>query len=314
VLELYADESESSIVPLMLIGGWTADVDCWAEFSVRWQIILNKYNVAYFHSHTFRNARSQLYRHLDKFERDSMLISLLLLIKEFATFGQIAWVKPKLYNRITTKEFRNRHGTAYASLLGYVVAKVGINVTNHFHRKEVVSVFLESGHRHANEALHFIKQAKLITSDFLPDSEIVGPIGNSGLRFSPFKIGVISLGEKAEMKPLQAADILAYCSLCLLRNANDGFAKAVLAAIDLPIYKHHLDEDCLQQQIEILRRTDAKEQTLMHNRRVQIKELRKLGVDFQVLPDGISVIFDHDDILAERIRKILGTTNRSERA
>jgi hypothetical protein len=101
-----------------------------------------------------------------------------------------------------------------------------LSVTEGLKADRVVSFFLESGHPHANEALQFIEQFKVISTTPPAHVEIVGCVGNSGLRFSPFKIGVIGLGSKHDMMPLQAADILAYCSLCLLKNPNDGFAKA----------------------------------------------------------------------------------------
>src|SRR6185312_6439335 len=127
--DIYLDESGSENNTIMLVGGWVSLPEQFAALSKHWETALGEFGVDHFHSHSFRNARDPKYRHLKKFQRDELLIRLIGLIKTYAVFGQAVWVKPKTYNRLTTSNFRSRHGSAYASLLGYVVGHVGIFVT-----------------------------------------------------------------------------------------------------------------------------------------------------------------------------------------
>jgi len=302
---MYSDESESTKPALVLIGGWISEVDLWAELSVQWKAILNQYGVEYFHAHSFRNARDPKYRHLSKHDREHFLISLLMLIKRYAKFGQVAWAKPGVYNYFTTKEFRARHGSVYATLVGQAFALAGIHVTYDCKREQTVSFFLESGHKHAKEALQFVDQYKVLSTAPPKDVEIVGTVGNSGLAFSPFKVGAFGFGSKREMMPLQAADILAYCSLCLRKNSKDPYARALLSAIGLPIFVRCLDKEAILGMVELLNRTDREEVKIQHNRRRQIKQLKALGLPFEVLPDRLSVQIPDDPDLERKVREII---------
>ena len=306
LFEIYCDESESESDSSVTIAGWAADINRLATLSIEWKNVLAQYQVSFFHTKTFKNRQSRMYRHLSKQDRQGLLDALLGLINQYASHGQSVQLSKKLYHRLTTKEFRTRHGSPYATCLGICTWKVGFRITNGLTAEQELSVFLEDGHANATESIWYLQRYKELSASTTGYDEVWGK-ENSPIRDSPLKIGAIGLGSKRSMPALQAADILAYCSGCVMRNPKDDFAAPILNALSAPdIRFYQIDAGDLNAMTSRLAKEDASEVRIQHTRRAQKHRLKELGITFRELPDGIEVEIPEDEVEAKEVRRLLG--------
>src|ERR1035441_502417 len=77
LFEIYCDESESESDSSVTIAGWAADINRLATLSIEWKNVLAQYQVSFFHTKTFKNRQSRMYRHLSKQDRQGLLDALL---------------------------------------------------------------------------------------------------------------------------------------------------------------------------------------------------------------------------------------------
>src|ERR1035437_10320195 len=65
-LELYADESIRSVDGDLVVAGFAAHINTWAQFATRWKERLDRDGISHFHTHKFRNGKSSLFASLPK--------------------------------------------------------------------------------------------------------------------------------------------------------------------------------------------------------------------------------------------------------
>lgn len=126
------------------------------RFSRKWQSVLEKADIPYFHSKDFNNYSSGIFKSLDRSERLRLLRKLCILIHDFVDVGFSAKIDTSHYKAITTPEFRSRWGSAYS----YAAQCVALNAYAHLRDKQLeldpVNVLFEWGHRNVGQAIdHF---------------------------------------------------------------------------------------------------------------------------------------------------------------
>jgi hypothetical protein len=112
-LELYTDESIRSADGDLVVAGFAADINAWAEFANRWKERLDRDGLSHFHTHKFRNGKSSLFAHLSWQKRTVLLDDLLVLIRRHALVGVSCTISQREYKSMTTAEYRGRYGSAY---------------------------------------------------------------------------------------------------------------------------------------------------------------------------------------------------------
>jgi len=156
--------------------------------------------VEYFHSKDLENFTHGVFTKagLDATERQQLLKKLGKIIHRHLTLGITAKISKKLYDSMTTNEFRSRWGTAYTfavnmCLLGaYLEFRMGDEKDFPWPAVDV-NVLLEAGHRHCGQALQILNEGNKV-----PLKKRFVTILSAGL------------GSKKDHPILQAADMLAY--------------------------------------------------------------------------------------------------------
>jgi hypothetical protein len=311
VLAAYIDESGTHRqrihnLPITLVAGYVADVDKWALFSAEWKRILKNYNVGYFHAKEFRNGNSKIFRHLGHIDRRDLLGALIANIRKTVVSGLICAVDPVEYKRLTTPEFRSRHGSPYTmcvrgcmQLLYHLFPAPGEESVD-------VGVFLEEGHVNLGQAEELIREEKLETdpiplefrdtlhSGLLPEKEGFSPddpFGDKGL-----KIASYGHGSKRSMPPLQAADLLAYLSYAYISSFfRDTFAGDKLTALTKGIPHGGLkyDREKIGWFVEYMVNWEKEQKGIRRNVATLIRELNAVGMRAKDIDFGLDIDFSN---------------------
>jgi hypothetical protein len=167
------------------------------------------------------------------------------------------------------------------------------------HPNEELSVFIEDGHRHGRGAVDLMLYAKQVMSTVSRPSDPPFDLGLIGDRevvrvrnFAPedrsfMRIGSVGSGSKNSMRPLQAADILAYCTL----NQSGGFSKSTIEAMrqSVPILSTTISREDIRAAIDGI---NNDEQRRSETRRM-IHELSRtlglFGVKVKNVSDGVQI-------------------------
>src|SRR6266566_9196730 len=75
--EAYLDESGAHHSRFLVVGGYIADINAWAELSVSWKAILDEYKLPYFRMTDYKNSHSRLFHHLSRTNKEHVLDALL---------------------------------------------------------------------------------------------------------------------------------------------------------------------------------------------------------------------------------------------
>jgi hypothetical protein len=253
--EIYCDESGNT--NRLVFAGFVASTIDWARFSQDWTDLKKKYEISHFHTKTFRNRQSKLYRHLSRTQRGGLLAAVIRLIRKHVLFGASIGLDLNMFNRLADAEFKGRCGSAYAiCALLCAVNVAGDALTARGLRTENMSVFVESGHVNAEDAIRVLKLYKKVSDpvDAGKYERMFGGGGRSKLREAPLKLDTIELASKIAVPGLQAADLLAYCSAAS-ELPDHQFSNLVGRSLaeGIPILGWKLTEDDVSQIIERFR-------------------------------------------------------------
>jgi hypothetical protein len=217
VLKCYFDESMDPNGEL-IVAGFASSADLWKSFTISWRECLDENQISHFHMHQLKSSKSKLFRHLTKDQRTQLFTKLLWLIQRHALIGVSCRVNQRDYELATTSEFRTRYGSTYAfavQMCTLIIDRFLDALAGDAHQ---YSVFLESGHRNAEEALNYLREEKKRKGRLSP-SEIADLVGDPNVKIQGqiktprITIGEVATGTKGEMVPLEAADLLAHCTL-----------------------------------------------------------------------------------------------------
>jgi hypothetical protein len=157
--------------------------------------------VPFFHSKDLWNFSHGVFTDagLDRQQREQLLKELRKIIHRHLALGVTAKISKKLYNSLTTNEFRSRWGTAYSFavnmliLCAYLEQNKGRGEESYPWPPVDVNVIIEDGHRNSNQALEIMQDAKNIPKEK-----------------RMLNVLTAALGSKPDHPILQAADMLAY--------------------------------------------------------------------------------------------------------
>jgi hypothetical protein len=133
------------------------------------------------------------------------------------------------YNAITTPEYRSFFGSAYTLALQLCVVVVDRFLHAAPGDDHGFSVCLEDGHRNAGEALQYLREA-LKNDAPLTKDQITEMFGDSPVKVHEsskpprVRLTAAERGTKKANVPLQAADILAHCTL---RSSDPAYGSAL---------------------------------------------------------------------------------------
>ena len=299
VFASYFDESGTHNKRFLVVAGYTAEVDRWAEFSVRWNALLKENGISHLHMKAFRQKASKPFAHLSEDGKQRLLSSLLQTIKDTALFGSFGIIRPQYYEAATTPKLRSMYGSAYAVCASGLAAGSVARVQEMRPGNHRVGMFFEQGHKNVMQALDLIRFRK----SELEEIKITGfsrfaTIGgashhlhppNDPLRINTAKIGAIGIGSRLGMPPLQAADILAYCVYSALVARELEFCKYVIDTIDetVPHYALHLSPELITQLVTGAQKADAEWKQFTTDANHLSKDAKAIGLDLVRVGDAI---------------------------
>ena len=285
-LESYFDESSHEHGDLVL-AGYASHVDSWAIFATAWKSCLREYDLPYFRMKDFRNPRSRLIRHLSEHQREELLSILLGLIQRYAVIGVSCRINPDEYCSLVTPLFRSLFGSAYA-----VAVQLCTLILDRFlnaipGRGHTLSVLLEDGHQNALDAVKHLRDYKdeSIPVDASQLSQEINIIGE--LAPPPVILGAVGLGGKRNHPPLQAADILAHCTLA----SSNALCISVLEWLKKTVM--HRECKCTKELIQHIIAALIKDEIKRSDRRSEIHQLSRFlgwcGVKVYPIQGGIAI-------------------------
>lgn len=305
-LGAYFDESGTHNDRFLITAGYVAETERWAEFSIAWKNTLKKYGVVYFHMQEFENPKSKKYLHLSVDQKKELLVSLAVLIRKTAMFGLVSWIVPKEYKELTTPAFRSEHGSAYvACIRGLLILLYRMLPPSD---RNIMDVFLESGHKNETQALQLLREWKQSTDPITPDMDwefgrlasfeniVTGeadPLRETGL-----KIGLVGSGDKKNTPALQAADFLAYTAyagLVVPPNTKRSFYLRILNTmnerITHGIFQNNRETILgIQQSCATAEVQTRKTRFMVHQ---LCREMSKYGFVVKRTPDGLDIDFSN---------------------
>jgi hypothetical protein len=221
LLNAYLDESYDTNSDL-IVAGFVASVDQWAQFAEKWKKVLDEHGLPYFHFLEFNK------QHLSFEQRTQILGSLIKIITECVILAVSSRISPSEYESLTTPNFRNKYGNAYSLGVMGCITDAGFRLKDRSYDYQELGVYLEQGHPNMNQALNLLGTFK--GSYEKPDLSAFRPGHVTELildkdAVEPFvRIGTIAMGDRHTMRPLQAADMLAYSA----RTSDKAVSQLVL--------------------------------------------------------------------------------------
>lgn len=171
--------------------------------------------VPFFHSKDLWNFNGGVFTDagLDRPQREQLLKELRKIIHRHLTLGLTVNVSKKLYDSLTTNEFRSQWGTAYSFAINVLLVTAHLefnygklNALPNPGLPVDVNVLIEDGHKNSAQALAIVQGSKEIP----PDTRFVNVL-------------TAGLGSKKDHPILQAADMLAYAEWQEIRERDSVF-------------------------------------------------------------------------------------------
>jgi hypothetical protein len=209
----------------LIVAGFVASVDQWAQFAEKWKKVLDEHGLPYFHFLEFNK------QHLSFEQRTQILSSLIKIITECVILAVSSRISPSEYESLTTPNFRNKYGNAYSLGVMGCITDAGFRLKDRSYDYKELGVYLEQGHPNMNQALNLLGTFK--GSYEKPDLSAFRPGHVTELildkdAVEPFvRIGTIAMGDRHTMRPLQAADMLAYSA----RTSDKAVSQLVLTQL-----------------------------------------------------------------------------------
>jgi uncharacterized protein DUF3800 len=176
---------------VVVVAGYLSADEQWGRFCDEWQSVLDDYKIDYFHMTDFENRRKQFKNMLDS-DRRRLLERLIAFIKIRQRIGFAVTFDLAVYNEMI-QEFADlplKQPYAFCALT--LMGRIRAWLRKHSYDEYVAYVY-ESGAKHAGQVHsaynYWMRQGELARI---------------------MRIGSMVFGDKRDVLPLQAADILAY--------------------------------------------------------------------------------------------------------
>jgi hypothetical protein len=243
VLTAYFDESGHDD-KLLVMGGFASTSERWLEFSKECDLIKAYFDIPYIHAaELFNLKKTRHYGHLTLDRRNQVAGALVSAILDHTEFSMAVTVIPRVYDRLTTKQWRSKYGTAYASCVSGIL----IGLTEYLELPDgealTLNIFLEDGHAHGGEAEEVIRDYKVFSDK--SDVPAFGGIPDPALRIDEY--GRLT----KEVAPLWAADLISYCTYSQIVR-RDAFCADIMQTIHtkIPGFGVHLGNEQIQTMVE----------------------------------------------------------------
>jgi hypothetical protein len=195
MLSAYFDESGThKQAPIIVIAGWIAGDKEWIKFSNKWQAVLTKYNLPYFHMSEWEGGHG-LYKNMTEKEKRLLIDRLTTIIKKHASIGIFGAFHRSTYDEVLREIYGDDYKNKFVKPYG-VCAMRCIETTRRWMTSKSLdgplAYVFETGARYSGQFFEAFKAMQKIP------------------RLKRMYPGGMSFYDKRDMLPLQAADILAY--------------------------------------------------------------------------------------------------------
>ena len=119
MIQVYWDESGSHNSDNLVVAGYLAPSENWANFSEEWKKYLEISGIPYFRTKDFRNGRSRVFKHLSGNQKLVLIECLINTIRKHLPVGFISSINSSEYKDLTSQIHRTDWGSPYtACVLG----------------------------------------------------------------------------------------------------------------------------------------------------------------------------------------------------
>jgi Protein of unknown function (DUF3800) len=190
MMEAYFDESGTHDgSPVVCVAGYLFDSEQAFHLDREWVEVLKEFGLSHFHAHHCAH-RILEFKGMSDEHRTKLLMRLVGIIKRRMTIGIAVSMSETDFGKVAPPIWTK--GGPYALCAFQVLSAVTAWAEKcSYHGK--ISYFFEAGHKHQN-----------LTNDAI-EQLASGPIGYDGLRYQSH-----AFAGKLDLRPLQAADLLAY--------------------------------------------------------------------------------------------------------
>jgi hypothetical protein len=202
MIEAYFDESGShDASPVLCVAGYIFEKDPAILLDKEWLEALNRYEIPYFRMSQCASGAPPFDK-FDKFQRRQIVIDMINIIKKYASCGIEVTVEQSMFDDIAPKA--PEIGSSYTFCLDACV--VGIKRwADKINYNGEIAYFFESGHKSSNEANRYMNNLFNIPQ-FRQDYRYASHV----------------FADKKKVRPLQAADILAWQSFTDYKRKTIG--------------------------------------------------------------------------------------------
>jgi hypothetical protein len=203
IVKFYIDESGThSESPVLIMGGWVGRLGQWSDFDLRWNKLLKRSGLTYFHSKEMRHSKDE-FKGWDGFRKFGFTQMAADVALKSLEFGFTISLNKKAYHEHYVNNHRPKKiplDTQYGICFRHCLSIVPQMAKEAFKRNLDIKFVLEAGHKNAGDA-----------------ERIFDLVKNKGLKHPEEKkivemLGTITFGDKKEFPGLQAADVNAYAA------------------------------------------------------------------------------------------------------
>ncbi len=197
-----------------MLSGCVASVDKWTLLEREWRSILEDYHLRHIHfKEFFHFPPSRPFRALTDADKRDIILRASTIIRDSLLFVFTCTISPIEYRHLANAIFCSRYGSAYGLCVQTFLGGINGLLAQPVDEYQIVNVFIEQGHKNANDAIRLIRLLKQDTDPIpenAPGDILLGEEDPLRGR-STIKIGKFGLGSKSgidAMLPLQAAAFL----------------------------------------------------------------------------------------------------------
>jgi uncharacterized protein DUF3800 len=190
MVEAYFDESGSDDnSEVLCLAGYVFRKEACVELDAKWRDMLTRYKLPFFRMSACAHGVHP-FDAMSKNERIEVEKEMIALIKEFAAFGMAVTVEPKQFDAIMPKIPEVDSAYSFCAHTCLVAVRWWADQNNYW---DDIAYIFESGHRSASQA-----------------NEIMNRIFNMPDLRASHRYAAHAFADKRKVRPLQAADLLAW--------------------------------------------------------------------------------------------------------
>lgn len=201
IVTVYIDESGTHDSGVTILGGWVARLGQWAAFDPKWNKLLKRNGLTYFHSRKMRQTKGQFKGWTRQRKHDFTQAAADLGLKNLE-FGFTIALPDAAYEQHYVAGFRPREiplDSRYGICFRFCLSLIPGMAKDAFKGKDLdINFVLESGHVNAGDAERIFNRVKKQGLTNPAEIEIVK------------MLNVISFADKEKFPGLQVADVNAY--------------------------------------------------------------------------------------------------------